>query len=195
MCKGNNIKECINNKTFNLEEIIKDVILGFSKKESLINQENLWTVDFTETWNGRAYTFNFHGRIGPEFTMLQLFVMLNYQLHYRIFIHDPKYFAINLNPVSLPHMMVIVNPNSTPSHYYRLALTEVEELNLPEDPCNTDPGYNFQTCVKESLSSQVGCRLSWDLWSDQDCPLCTHMEQYRSDELIRQIYLIYLQEV
>ena len=127
---------------------------------------------------------NINKQIGPIDRIHQLFVLLNYQLQYRIFIHDPKYFVINTNPVGLPNIMVKINPNITPSYYYRLALTEVEELDLPEYPCNTDPGYNFQTCVKESLSSQVGCRLSWDLWSDQDCPLCIHIGQFRSVLLV-----------
>ena len=82
--------------------------------------------------------------------------------------------------------MKIVEPNNTSSHYYNLALTEVEELDLPEDPCNTDPDYNFQACIKESLSSQVGCRTRWDRWSHKDMPLCTNMEQFRKIQLYRE---------
>ena len=58
----------------------------------------------------------------------------------------------------------------------------MEELDLPEDPCNTDPDYNFQACVRESLSSQVGCRTKWDRWSHKDIPLCTEMEQFNNYE-------------
>ena len=71
-----------------------------------------------------------------------------------------------------------MNPNKTSNGYYKLALTEVKELDLPDDPCNPDPDYKFQTCVKESLSSQVGCRSRWDKLSQPDRPECTQMEQY-----------------
>ena len=37
----------------------------------------------------------------------------------------------------------------------RISLTEVQELNLSDDPCNPDVDYNFQACVKENLASQV----------------------------------------
>ena len=84
-----------------------------------------------------------------------------------------------MDETSLSSTKLDINPNTTLSHYYRLALTEVEELDLPADPCNPDPDYKFQACVKESLSSQVGCRSRWDTLSDQDRPVCTEIEQYR----------------
>ena len=62
---------------------------------------------------------------------------------------------------------------------YRLGLTEVEELDLPEDPCKTDPDFNFQACVRKSLSSRVGCTTKWDRWRHKSTPICTSMAQFR----------------
>ena len=31
----------------------------------------------------------------------------------------------------------------------------MEELNLPEDPCNPDPGYSFYTCVQKNTIKTV----------------------------------------
>ena len=108
-----------------------------------------------------------------------IYLSLCYTYSYRIYIHDPHFFIINDNLSSMPALMKTVTPNKTSSHYYKLILTEVEELDLPEDPCNTDPNYNFQACIRESLSSQVGCRTKWDRWSSKNKPLCTELEQYR----------------
>ena len=72
-----------------------------------------------------------------------------------------------------------MNSKIADSVYHRIALTEVEELDVPEDPCNTDPDYNFDACIKESLSRQVGCRTRWDQWSDKDILPCSTMEQFR----------------
>ena len=80
----------------------------------------------------------------------------------------------------------------------------MEELDLPEDECFSDKTYNFNSCVRKSLSRQVephkkntkkntekkhkiqvfqvGCRTKWDVWSDADMvplPLCNSINQYR----------------
>ena len=175
----NNIdQKCLEQKTYNQSESLNDVILGFQNKESLLDQDSLVIEDFTNVWTGRYYTLNISRKLGQNDNLDQLFISL-YSTKYRIWIHDPNFFIINENPSSLPALMKIVEPNKTSSHYYCLTLTEVEELDLPEDPCNTDPDYNFQACVRESLSSQVGCRTKWDRWSHKDIPLCTEIEQFR----------------
>ena len=44
---------------------------------------------------------------------------------------------------------------NTKSHYYRLDLTEMYELDIPNDPCNPNSDYNFHECVKASVAKQV----------------------------------------
>ena len=34
-------------------------------------------------------------------------------------------------------------------------MTEVNELDVPADPCNSDQSYNFHACVKTSIAKQV----------------------------------------
>ena len=34
-------------------------------------------------------------------------------------------------------------------------ISKVQELNLPEDPCNPDPDYNFFTCVQKNTTEKV----------------------------------------
>ena len=170
---------CIENKTFNVKEVISDVIIGYTERTSLANQRNLWSEDFTYSRGGRYYTLNMSRRLGPNDETDQLFLCLNPGLDFRIFVHDPNYFIFNDNPVGLQKEMMKIYPKTSTSHFYRLAMTEVEELDVPDDPCNSDPDYNFQACVKESLSSQVGCRTKWDKWSDRNRPVCRDVEHYR----------------
>ena len=59
-----------------------------------------------------------------------------------------------------------------------LALTEVAELNVPDDPCNEDPKYNFRKCLKESFLRKVGCKTEWDAGILEDLPLCATQEQF-----------------
>ena len=117
-----------------------------------MSPSKLWTEDFEVAWPGRVQTLEIERRIGPNDGIDQQFVLLNCGFTYKIYIHDPEYFVSNTNPVGLPTLRLKLNPNQTFNHFYRLALTEVEELDLPEDPCNTDLEYNFHGCIKESLS-------------------------------------------
>ena len=173
------VVNCIEEKTFRQWDIFKDVVLGFTAKKSVLNKENLFTEDFTTDWDGMFYAIDVQKRIGPDDSTDQFYIILDKSLIYNIFIHDPDHFIVNENPAGLPSIMLKLNPNSSGNYYYRISLTEVEELDLPEDPCNGDPGYNFQACVKRSLSSQVGCKTKWDKWSKTEMELCNQLDQFR----------------
>ena len=147
---------------------MKDILLGFNEKQSF---GNFCTEDFGGLWYGRQYIIDLPFKLVPSMHG-QLFFLVEYGLNYRFTFHDRSFYMLNDNPVAFPTIIKIFNPNKTFNNLYRIALTEVEELDLPEDPCNTDPDYNFQACVRESLSSQVGCRTKWDRWSHKDIPLC-----------------------
>ena len=150
-------------------------------QESLLPLNGIWIEDFTDTFlNGRTYTLNYTENINPAWRTSQMILVLYHHFsYYKIYIHDPNYFIINYSP-DLPTIGDFdFNPNETAPFFKRLALTEVEELDLAEDPCNTDPDYNFQACVRESLSGKVGCRTKWDRWTSKDVLLCTTIPQYR----------------
>ena len=129
--------------------------------------------DFTSGYVGKHHTINLSQRLNPDISgKTMMYIALNPKLYYRLFIHEKNFFLINFSPMDFPILYRKVQTSLTPSLYYRLALTEVEELDLPEDPCNTDPDYNFQACIKESLSSQVGCRTKWDCCIHKYMPIC-----------------------
>ena len=62
---------------------------------------------------------------------------------------------------------------------YAFALTEVDEFNVPHDPCNEDPDYNFRKCLKESFTMRIGCRTKWDDVQHKDLPLCATMKEFK----------------
>ena len=79
----------------------------------------------------------------------------NVKLDYTIFIHDPKYFSFNENPIASPTIMKRMQGVKKDSIVYKLELTEVNQLNLPDNPCNSDPDYSFEGCIREGLFSVV----------------------------------------
>ena len=149
----NSIEQCIESNTFNQSEIVNDVLLGMIDKKSLQEEdEDLWIEGFTSSREGRYYTMHTSQKMEPNDHKFQLFLLLNYNFKYRISIHDKNFFILTYN-VKLPIITFGLNPNESSSHYYNFELTEVEEVDLAEDPCNPDPDYNFQACVRETLST------------------------------------------
>ena len=52
-------------------------------------------------------------------------------------------------------------------------------MNLNANPCNENPIYNFQQCVRNSLTKKLGCHPLWEFWSSSDFPPCSGMEQIK----------------
>ena len=71
-----------------------------------------------------------------------------------VMLHDLNFFMLNENPNGIPAARTKFNATMF-SHYHRIALSEIQELDLPTDPCNNDQNYNFNSCVRRSLAKQV----------------------------------------
>ena len=93
-----------------------------------MKQENLITEDFLTAWDGILFGVNLNQKIGPNDSLDPLYVVLATSLMYQVFIHDPNYFIVDENPAGLPSIMLELNPNITSNYYYRISLTEVEEV-------------------------------------------------------------------
>ena len=78
---------------------------------------------------------------------------LDTNLKYDIIIHESKFFALNEN-MAFPSQFIGVDP-SVMKRYYKLTLTQHKRLDLPGSRCQQAEDYNFQACVRESLSNQV----------------------------------------
>ena len=55
-------------------------------------------------------------------------------------------------------------------------------LNQPNRPCKDSHDYSFTACLKNSLSRKLGCRLSWDSWSNMKIPKCTEKDDVENYE-------------
>ena len=180
IAKEQTISDCIEEKTYNLSEILESAHQGISFSPKPIDA--VWKEEFTHNYPGRQYTLKIPGRLRIGTYQLYDIIRLKFQpnLAYRLFVHDPNYFYISKNPETAPPSVdKLVDPDKLP-YYYRLGLTEVEELNVPNDPCNDDTDYNFNACVKETFLKTTGCKTKWDDVGLKNLPLCTEMSQFRS---------------
>ena len=192
------VEDCMLVKSHNLSYLLKDVMLGYSKRDMQNLSKHVVMEDFSVSWVGRVFTINLPLRIGPDYNEHQFYLLLapNYT-NVQLYFHDPRYFIVNDNPFGLPTLFTKFDARTVGNHYHKLALTEVNELDVPEDPCNSDQSYNFHACVKTSIANQVrekligelrmkgsylfqvGCRTMWDSKSGQEIPYCTSGNQYR----------------
>ena len=149
------IDKCIMARTFNASNFIESVQLGYERRMFINLTKEMLTEDFSQIWAGRYFTLNLPISIGPDDDEDQLFIVLYPQYIYQILVHDPEFFIFTDNPTAIPQMNKYFDAQNTNSHYYRLVLTEMHELDIPSDPCNPNYDYNFSECVKNSVSMQV----------------------------------------
>ena len=165
------IIHCIESNTYSLSEIVFGVTIGGSVKI----EEAKWTED-VDYFSGRIYTLELPMLLKAPFMTHGAFIIrLNKSLLYDLHIHDPKNFYWTANPKpGYPYVRKEVDPTELPYFYY-LALTEVKELNVPDDPCNEDPDFNYKQCIKDYISKTVGCRTKWE---NNSYPLCPSVEDF-----------------
>ena len=176
------IVSCIEQQTYNLSDIATRVTLGANGFFREVKNPN-WTEDFTHNYAGRTYTLDLPIKFKSNSFSDNLLKIGMKTLcgHYEIYIHDPTYFYVTRNPEpGHPSIRKVVNGEfgGNPS-IYLFALTEIVELNVPHDPCNEDPDYNFRKCLKESFATKIGCRTKWDDVQLKDLSLCASIEQFK----------------
>ena len=97
-------------------------------------------------------------------------------LNYEIYIHDPAYFLLRYTPYTFPGIVFKKDFANYGGSFY-ISATKHVNLNTKLNPCNEDPEYNFQHCVRTSLSKETGCRLPWTKWKAEDFPVCSNIER------------------
>ena len=81
-----NQKKCIQENTFNFNEVIKDAFLWYDGNEVIpLMEPKLWTTHFTSMKFGRGYTLRFQWNASAGYD--QLYLHLSRSFKYNIFIH------------------------------------------------------------------------------------------------------------
>ena len=139
------LEECIQEKTFDLNDVVHDANLWYLGGNETIPlmEPKLWTTHFTSVSFGRGYTLRFDWNSSASYD--QVFLHLNRSLDYTIFIHDHEYFWASENYLAMTSLFVTIDPSQTTSHYDQMVVTEHQLL----ENCEPDSGYSFQACVQQ----------------------------------------------
>ena len=158
-CFGGNssIDVCLERITHKQSNLLKSVVLGFRDKKEILITDEIIRSDYTYSRPGIYSTLTLPMTIGPNRLKDQLFIGLNTNLTYVVYLHDAEYFLMNENPTSTPsiHRRFTTSAEKTTGWFYKLSLVEVNMLNLPKSPCVEDPNYSFLSCVRRSIASKV----------------------------------------
>ena len=126
-CLENNASDhhCFLDQLYNQSDVFNDILLGYTRKESLKNITSLWIADFSRLKMGPMITFHFPFSVGPDLFQHRIIFELSYNVHHRIWIHDPKYFVVTSNGANIPMARISINPNETNNYYLIFQTTEV----------------------------------------------------------------------
>ena len=174
------VLDCVRNNTFSFNDSIKDARFNMQTMESVV-KESLWRTTMDTVYYGTCHTFNYSDRIYADMVLDSFLFYLDPSLKYRVIFHDPKFYHIVSNTLTFPRIWLEykAGQNMKPGHYewFYITLTEHNNLNRPEQPCEEEEDYDFLKCVKTSQARRVGCRPPWDSWSPDTIPLCQTMDQ------------------
>ena len=148
------IIDCLETNAPNVSTILKKTLFGYKKRKTLNLGKNNLTTDLGDNFAGLIYTINLPLKVGPNDMETQFFLFLA-PTFVNVMLHDPNFFIYNDNPYGVPTATQVFDAETQYSHYRRIAMSEMQELDIPSDPCNIDQEYNFNSCVRRSLARQV----------------------------------------
>ena len=154
---------CINNQTYSFNDLVISATHGASMDvQKNLSDFKLWTWDMSVPSCGRCYTINYDIPVGTDMEKDILLIELkNTEKAFYIFLHEPNFFAISANLLTMPTHFQL-NAEEKWAQSLTLEAIRWQKLNRPEAPCNPSPDYNFTDCVIESKAKKVGCRLPWN---------------------------------
>jgi hypothetical protein len=162
------IVQCINNRTFKHNDIVKkytkvniDKETG-TETETDVTMDTIYVDDILDFSAGKSYRtkINFVEEDGYSFR-----IHFNPGQNYSVFIHDPNFYMNTTNPEIIPH--IFLNMDDGQSQMISLKTTYHHMMNKPQQPCESSESYSFTACIKNSISRIIGCRLEWDSWSSK----------------------------
>ena len=149
--------ECINTKTYNLTETVSDASAYSPNNYTVIDilNSSLWISDISCTLFGKCHTLNVSDSL--SLSKLNLNFNLDSSLNYLAYLHDPNFFILTANPATIPGVSLDLNPSQGLMLKY---IEVIQHINMDrsQQTCEDREDYSFTTCVKNSVSSKIGCR-------------------------------------
>ena len=143
-----------------------------------LTDEKFWVSDMTYVRKGMCYTLMYDQTIGTNYSN-DVIAFKKHRIGIaEVFIHDPKYFIMTFNLVAIPHIKYDLGNDANSFGLQTkkdtiliISVTQHDNLDKPESPCEDSSSYDFTLCVKEGILKRIGCRPLWDNSLEEICHL------------------------
>jgi hypothetical protein len=163
--------QCVNNKTYALSDMVEMAKFGHDRN---VTDSKYWNEDLSRVKAGKVFTLNNSYEVGSS-AAKSLHIDFKKGFNYSIYIHDPQFFVITINPQTIPH--IFLSLEDLASYIVYLVPIYHHMMDKPTEKCESSESYSFTACIKESMSKRIGCRLEWDAWSSKDITKCSTVDQ------------------
>jgi hypothetical protein len=170
-----NVTACIERNTFNFTEVVSLAKMGY-RNPMIDLVKDFWFADLTWTRGGMCYTLDYNKTMTNNLTDMMMIYSKDPNVSQTIYMHNSDFVVLSTNPGSMS--MTSTKIQDKDYNYYRIAVVQHVLLNDPRDPCEETTSYSWRVCIKNSLSSTVGCRLPWDRWSYPARKVCSALSQF-----------------
>ena len=124
-CAGANtsqgFQDCVEQETFNNSAKAQRGV-GFQR----FVDPSLWTWDVTAAIDGRCFTLNFDEPLTIDLSVDSLVFNLEEDMVYYLFIHQPDFFILTYNPLTMPTVDMLISFNETGRSYLALILEVIK---------------------------------------------------------------------
>lgn len=119
-CPGANrsqdFEDCVKGETFNNSAKAQQGITGD------FLSPDLWTWDVSAAIDGRCFTFNFDQLLSIDISVDSLVFSLDENMTYYLFLHQPDFFILTYNPLTIPTVDMVLNFKDIGKNYITLFL-------------------------------------------------------------------------
>ena len=161
------LTECVKNKTYSLKETIDLDAMALTNQISFQSDSidpKLWKSSITSSKMGMCHTLAYLEPISLE---TQLRVAMKGE--FTVFLHDPSVFVLKSDNFFVPHLTL----NGPSGEGYKLKVVTKKRMNRKGIfECQSDPGYSYSECVKESVAKKIGCNGPWVDHIVDSLPVC-----------------------
>jgi hypothetical protein len=144
-CKSANMEtilNCIQTKTYQLKELV----VGVYPRLSVYNVSS----DLTVNYYGLCHTITFDEPV-KRLNTQKLKILLKPKNDFVILIHDPDFFIVTTNPMTISSVK-LPSENGTVTTDY-ITVTKHIKMNTIENPCRN----GFTKCIQDFVYNSIGC--------------------------------------
>ena len=158
--------DCFEKKTYQRSEVIEGT---FRQRfgESLVHTDITWSEILFTFDTGICYTTETFGKM-KELEMN--FINLNLSLSYDVYLHDPDFFLVTLNPSSSPRIKIDINDLERIGDLNIQYFTATKHsLRTHKDQKCVDydkKGTTFTNCLFKNIIEETGCKVSIIIYYD-----------------------------